>query len=93
VKTDRKIARAKGLKNHTARKIPFMHSFSGNCPASVPISTFKCLYYVSYLYIPRIGPHISLQQNRQTDPGNISISHRSMSVGTGRQNIIILLWK
>ena len=26
---------------------------------------------VSDLYIPRIGPHISLQQNRQTDPGNI----------------------
>jgi hypothetical protein len=26
---------------------------------------------VSDLYIPRIGPHISLQQNRQTDLGNI----------------------
>jgi hypothetical protein len=26
---------------------------------------------VSDLYIPRICPHISLQQNRQTDPGNI----------------------
>jgi hypothetical protein len=26
---------------------------------------------VSDLYIPRIGPHISLQQNRPTDPGNI----------------------
>jgi hypothetical protein len=26
---------------------------------------------VSHSYIPRIGPHISLQQNRQTDPGNI----------------------
>ena len=26
---------------------------------------------VSDLYIPRISPHISLQQNRQTDPGNI----------------------
>jgi hypothetical protein len=26
---------------------------------------------VSDLYIPRIGPHISLQQNRQTDSGNI----------------------
>jgi hypothetical protein len=25
---------------------------------------------VSDLYIPRISPHISLQQNRQTDPGN-----------------------
>jgi hypothetical protein len=26
---------------------------------------------VSDLYIPRIGPHISLQQNWQTDPGNM----------------------
>jgi len=26
---------------------------------------------VSDLYIPRISPHIFLQQNRQTDPGNI----------------------
>jgi hypothetical protein len=26
---------------------------------------------VSDLNIPRIGPHIFLQQNRQTDPGNI----------------------
>ncbi len=26
---------------------------------------------VSDLYIPRISPHIWLQQNRQTDPGNI----------------------
>ncbi len=26
---------------------------------------------VSDLYIPRIGPHISLQLNSQTDPGNI----------------------
>jgi hypothetical protein len=29
---------------------------------------------VSDLYVPRIGPHISLHQNRQTDPGNILIS-------------------
>jgi hypothetical protein len=26
---------------------------------------------VRYLYIPRMGPHIWLQQNRQTDSGNI----------------------
>ncbi len=26
---------------------------------------------VKDLYIPRIGPHIFLQQNRQTDHGNI----------------------
>jgi hypothetical protein len=33
------------------------------------------------LYIPRIGgPHIFLQQNRQTDPGNIEIAHSLINV-------------
>ncbi len=30
------------------------------------LPTFMCLWAI-YMYIPRIGPHISLQQNRQTD--------------------------
>ncbi len=32
---------------------------------------FHIYVYVSDLYIPRIGPYIFLQQNGQTDPGNI----------------------
>jgi hypothetical protein len=60
-----------------------MYSFSGNCAAAVLISTLSPNFHihvsVSDLYIPGIGPHISLQQNRQTDPGNIKISHRYMS--------------
>jgi hypothetical protein len=32
---------------------------------------FHIHVYVRDLYIPGIGPYISLQQNRQTDPGNI----------------------
>ncbi len=32
---------------------------------------FHIYVSVSNLYIPMIGPHISIQQNRQTDLGNI----------------------
>ncbi len=37
---------------------------------------FRIHVSVHNLYIPRMRPHIFLQQNRQTDPGNILISHR-----------------
>ncbi len=41
---------------------------------------------VSGLNIPRIGPHIFLQQNRQTHPWKYiyKITHRNMNVGIGR---------
>ncbi len=45
---------------------------------------------VSDLCISRISMPIWLQQNRQTDPGNIKIAHRYMNVEIGRQNIINL---
>ncbi len=60
---------AKSLRGHrkilvyTARKIPFMYSFSGNCVALTPISTFMCLWAI---YIHKYSqdestntPHIS----------------------------------
>jgi hypothetical protein len=36
-----------------------------------PSPNFHIHVSVGHLYIPRIVPHISLRQNRQTDPGNI----------------------
>ncbi len=42
---------------HTTTKTPFMYSFSGNCAASVPISTHIHVS-VSDLCIARTGPHI-----------------------------------
>ncbi len=40
---------------------------------------------VSDLNIPRIGLPILLLPNRQTDPGNILITHRYMNVGIGNE--------
>jgi hypothetical protein len=59
----------------TARKILFMYSFSMKCGLS---PNFHIHVSVRDLYIPRIGIHISLQQNRQTDLENyryINLSH------------------
>jgi hypothetical protein len=46
---------------------------------------FHMYVSVSDLYIPTIGPHIFLQQNRQTDHGNIYIAHRNMNVEIGTE--------
>ncbi len=46
---------------YTAKAIPFIYSFSGNCAASAVI--FYIHVSVSDLYIPRIGPHISSSRN------------------------------
>ncbi len=71
------------LISHTTTKIPFMYSFSGNCTASVPISTFMSHVSVSDLYIPRISPHISCTRIGRSIVG-ITKSRRHINVDCGR---------
>ncbi len=54
---------------HTASKIPFYVFTEMKLRGLVPNSYIHVS--VSDIHIPRIGPHFFLQQNRQTDPGNI----------------------
>jgi hypothetical protein len=62
---------------HTATKIPFMYTFSGNCSAAVPLSTF--IYYI----FPGLV-HIFGCSKIDRPILKYIISHRYMCVGFGR---------
>jgi hypothetical protein len=57
-------------KDYTVPKIPFMYSQKKELLRGLSPNSYIYVS-VSNLYIPRIDAHIWLQQNRQTDPGNI----------------------
>ncbi len=81
----------KGDQVCTAKKFRFMYYQKRNCAASVPISTFMCLWAI-YI-ISTIGPPIFLQQNRPTDRVNIQIAHRNMNVGIGTVAEQFIFWE
>ncbi len=79
-------------KEYTATKIPFLYSFSGGIVRRLS-PNFHIHVSVSDLYIPRIGQHIFLQQNRQIDRGNIKIVHRHVNVEIGTVAAQFLFWE
>ncbi len=77
-------------KGCTAKAIPFIYSFSGNCEASAPIST-SCVFE-RFIYSQDRSTYF-LQQKRQLHCGNIKFAHRHMNLEIGIEALIFLFWE
>ncbi len=67
-----------------------MYSFSGNSAASAQFP-HSCVYE-RFIQSQDRSTYF-LQQNRQTDPGNILIAHRRMNVEIRTETPIFLFWE
>ncbi len=80
---------------YTARNIPFMYSFSGNCAASVPIFTFNCLWAI-YIFpgsvhifpCSRIGRPIQEIYKSLTDIWVLELGDRTLQLCIGNNSFI-----
>ncbi len=69
----------------TIPKIQNKYSQKRNSEASVPISTFMCLWAIYIFPTVSLPTCIMLQENMWTNPGNILIPHRHMIVKIGTE--------
>jgi len=64
----------------TAKEFRFIYSQKRNCAASIPMSTFMCLWTI-YMYIPTIGPPIK-HSDRSWKYINRTQKHECIEIGT-----------
>ncbi len=95
-----RVISERGSKNKDLATLQ-MYSQNWNCAASLfPKQNYNVLSPNSYthisvrdLYTSRIGLTILLQPNIWTDPGNIKIAKRHMTVGIGTEEARFLFWE